>query len=59
MRKNEMKKSKKPKEYFEGIKAGLDEAIAWTNGKNVSVTIREVELPEQHKHNKRRSKPRD
>lgn len=32
--------------FFEGIKAGLNEAIAWAEGKDVPATIREVELPD-------------
>ena len=44
-----MPKKKKRNEYFEGIKAGLEEAIAWADGKDVPVTIREVELPDPPK----------
>jgi len=39
-------KKTKRNEYFEGIKAGLEEALAWAQGKNVPVTIRQVELPD-------------
>jgi putative transcriptional regulator len=41
-----MKKNAKRNEYYEGIKAGLEEALAWAEGRDVPVTIREVELPE-------------
>ncbi len=41
-----MAKTRKRNEYFEGIKAGLEEAIAWADGRNVAVTVREVELPD-------------
>jgi putative transcriptional regulator len=41
-----MAKKKKRNEFYEGIKAGLEEAIAWADGKDVPVTIREVELPD-------------
>ncbi|HUO10422.1 MAG TPA: hypothetical protein VM008_19100 [Phycisphaerae bacterium] len=44
-----MKKRINRNEYYEGIKAGLEEALAWAEGKEVPVTIREVELPEPPK----------
>ncbi|HVS73364.1 MAG TPA: type II toxin-antitoxin system MqsA family antitoxin [Phycisphaerae bacterium] len=37
---------KKRNEFFEGIKAGLEEALAWAKGADVPVTVREVELPD-------------
>jgi putative transcriptional regulator len=38
---------KKPKKnaYYTGIKAGLEDALAWASGKDVPVTVREVEIP--------------
>jgi putative transcriptional regulator len=44
-----MTKKRKHNEFFEGIKTGLEEAIAWADGKGVPVTIREVELPDPPK----------
>jgi len=37
---------KKKNEFFDGIKAGLEDALAWSEGKDVPVTMREVELPD-------------
>jgi putative transcriptional regulator len=41
-----MKKKKKRSEFFDGIKSGLEDALAWAQGKDVPVTVREVELPD-------------
>ena len=45
MRAMTTKKKIKRNEYYEGIKAGLEEALAWAEGKDVPVTVREVKLP--------------
>ena len=44
-----MAKRAKRNGFFEGIKAGLEEAFAWADGKAMPVTIREVELPDSPK----------
>ena len=44
-----MPRKNRKNEFFDGIKAGLEEAIAWADGKNVPVTIRQVELPDPPK----------
>jgi putative transcriptional regulator len=44
-----MARKQKRNEFFEGIKAGLEEALAWADGKDVPVTVRQVELPDPPK----------
>lgn len=36
---------KKKNEFFDGIKTGLEEAVAWAEGKPIPVTARDAELP--------------
>jgi putative transcriptional regulator len=38
-------KTRARNKYYDGIKAGLEDALAWASGNNVPVTIREVEMP--------------
>jgi hypothetical protein len=40
-----MKKSKNT-DYFDDLKTGLEDALAWAHGKHSTVTLRDVELPE-------------
>ena len=40
-----MKRRKRSPKFFEEIKAGLEEALAWAMGEDVPVTIRKVESP--------------
>lgn len=40
-----MKKTKET-QYFDEIKAGLEEALGWARGKNSTVTVRDIELPD-------------
>ena len=40
-----MKKSKNT-DYFDELKTGLEDALAWAHGKHSTVTLRDVELPE-------------
>lgn len=40
-----MKKAKNT-QYFDEIKTGLEDALAWAQGKHSAVTLRDVELPD-------------
>ena len=42
-------KRRKKSEFYLGIKKGMEEAIAWSNGKAVSLTIRTVSLRPKRK----------
>ena len=45
--------------FFEEIKAGLEEALAWAMGEDVPVTIRKVESPGRRTSPHRKSHPAD
>jgi putative transcriptional regulator len=40
-----MKKQAKNQKFFNEIKAGLNDALAWSEGRETPVTVRDVELP--------------
>lgn len=41
-----MKKTKRRNEFYTGVMGGLQDAVAWAEGRDVPVTVREVVLPD-------------